>query len=207
MIRRGGAPILLGLILGTLVSCTTTPDRSKESPAGPSCGPTLAARGASFEPLPDRSDGAGCQLLDAIRMTRSSVALDQPVQLGCAMAVRLIQFEDEILQPASRRHFGRAIARVRHFGGYSCRSRAGDSRFLSEHALANAIDLAGFDLADGTQISVDRHWNDPGPRGAFLRDVARGACQLFQVVLTPKTDALHRNHLHLDLGRHKRCDA
>jgi len=26
-------------------------------------------------------------------------------------------------------------------------------------------------------------------------------------VLTPRSDALHRSHLHLDIGRWRRCDA
>lgn len=206
MIRCGSALAILGFALGALGGCATSPEPSQVA-AGPSCGPVLAARGAVFESLPDRLDSGGCQRLDAVRMSRSSVALDQPVQLGCPMALRLTQFEEEILQPAARRHLGQALARLRHFGGYSCRARTGDGRYISEHALANAIDVAGFDLADGTQINVDRYWNDPGPRGAFLREVARGACRLFNVVLTPKSDALHRNHFHLDLSRYKRCDA
>ncbi len=196
-----------GLIATAIIGCTTTPQSPGPSPEGPSCGPALAARGAILEKPADLSGIGACSRTDAIQMSRSSVALDQPVQLGCQMALRLIQFEDEVLQPAAQRHFGRAIARIRHLGGYSCRARAGDQRYVSEHALANAIDIAGFDLADGTQITVDRHWRDSGPRGAFLHDVARGACKLFQLVLTPKTDWRHRDHFHLDLGRYQRCDA
>jgi hypothetical protein len=30
---------------------------------------------------------------------------------------------------------------------------------------------------------------------------------VFHLVLTPRSDALHRSHLHLDIGRWRRCDA
>ena len=35
----------------------------------------------------------------------------------------------------------------------------------------------------------------------FLKDAHDGACGLFATVLGPRTNALHENHFHLDLGR------
>jgi hypothetical protein len=195
-------PLILAGLLG---ACAVAPEPIASS--GPSCAAELGARGVVFEAVADREGPNGCRLADAVRMTRSTVALDQPVQLNCAAAMHLLRLEDQVLQPAAQRHFGQRLVRVRHFGGYSCRARAGDARRLSEHALGNAIDIAGFDLADGTQITVARHWGEAGPRGAFLRDVARGACTVFHLVLTPRTDRLHRSHFHLDIGRWRRCDA
>jgi len=196
---------LAACLLATLLSaCAAAPG----PPAGaPSCAAELTARGAIFEPVADREGPNGCRLSDSVRITRSSVALDQPVQLNCAAALHLLRFEEQVLQPAAQRHFGQRLSRVRHFGGYSCRARADNARRLSEHGLGNAVDVAGFDLADGTQITVARHWREPGPRGAFLQEVARGACSIFHLVLTPRTDALHRSHFHLDIGRWRRCDA
>jgi hypothetical protein len=192
--------------LGVLAACADL-----EKPAavqeGPGCAADLAAQGAVFERMNDRTGPNGCRLRDAVRLTRSTVALDQPVQFNCETARHLLRFERDVVQPAAQRHFGQPLARIRHFGGYACRGRADGARQLSEHALGNAIDIAGFDLGDGTQITVGRHWNDPGPRGAFLKDVARGACTVFHLVLTPRTDALHRSHFHLDIGRWRRCDA
>ncbi|MFM8678228.1 MAG: extensin family protein [Alphaproteobacteria bacterium] len=184
------------------------PPPPAERLAGPSCAGELRAAGAAFEPLPDRQGPGDCRLVDAVRLQRSSVALDQPAQLGCATATHLLRLEAEVLQPAAQRHFGQRVVRIRHVGGYACRARNGDPRGrLSEHALGRAIDIAGFDLADGTQVTVSRHWDERGPRGTFLRDVARGACGIFHLVLTPRTDALHRSHFHLDIGRWLRCDA
>ena len=204
------AAILPILACGALAACVAehVPPPPAARAAGPSCTAELRAAGAEFEPLPDREGPGACKLVDAVRLQRSSVALDQPVQVGCATATHLLRLEAEVLQPAAQRHFGQRVVRVRHFGGYACRARNGDPRQrLSEHALGRAIDIAGFDLADGTQVTVSRHWDERGPRGAFLRDVARGACGIFHVVLTPRTDTLHRSHFHLAIGRWLRCDA
>jgi hypothetical protein len=56
-------------------------------------------------------------------------------------------------------------------------------------------------------ISVKRDWDPPGPKRDFLRAVARGACGLFSMVLTPKTNSEHANHFHLDIGAYRKCDA
>jgi hypothetical protein len=193
------------VVLALLAACAHEPPPA--AVAGPSCAGELAGHGAVFESLPAREETNGCRLTDAVRLTRSSVALDQPVQINCATARHLLRFERDVVQPAAQRHFAQRLVRIRHFGGYACRGRADGARQLSEHARGNAIDVAGFDLADGTQITVGRHWNDQGPHGAFLREVARGACKVFHMVLTPRTDALHRSHFHLDVGRWHRCDA
>jgi hypothetical protein len=83
--------------------------------------------------------------------------------------------------------------------------RTGGSGRLSNHAAGLAIDIAGFEFADGTRVLVKDHWRDPGPRGRFLREIARAACEQFSVVLTPNTDVWHRDHIHLDLGRERLC--
>jgi hypothetical protein len=201
------AAVLAGCLLAGCAA-EHVPPPAAERAAGPSCTAELRAAGAVFEALPDREGPGACSLVDAVRLQRSSIALDQPVQLGCAAATHLLRLEAEVLQPAAQRHFRQDVVRIRHFGGYACRARNGDARGrLSEHALGRAIDIAGFDLADGTQVTVARHWDERGPRGAFLRDVARGACSVFHLVLTPRSDALHRTHFHLDVGRWRRCDA
>ena len=201
------AAVLAGCLLAGCAA-EHVPPPAAERAAGPSCTAELRAAGAVFEALPDREGPGACSLVDAVRLQRRSIALDQPVQLGCAAATHLLRLEAEVLQPAAQRHFRQDVVRIRHFGGYACRARNGDARGrLSEHALGRAIDIAGFDLADGTQVTVSRHWDERSPRGAFLRDVARGACSVFHLVLTPRSDTLHRTHFHLDVGRWRRCDA
>jgi hypothetical protein len=97
------------------------------------------------------------------------------------------------------------VARIDHFGAYSCRANTGRRNQLSEHAYGLAIDISGFRLSDGEIISVERDWSRPGPRGAFLHQLARAACGYFSVVLTPDSNADHFNHMHLDIGRDRLC--
>ena len=78
--------------------------------------------------------------------------------------------------------------------------------FLSEHAVANAIDIRGFVLDDGRIVSLARHWSSAkGPEAAFLREVNDGACRFFNAVLGPDYNAAHRDHFHLDMGRWRVC--
>ena len=58
--------------------------------------------------------------------------------------------EWNVIQPAAERHFGERVRSIEHFGSYNCRRLYGrGSGDWSQHATADAIDLAGFVLADG----------------------------------------------------------
>ena len=125
----------------------------------------------------------------------------RPADLGtsCPVAAALSLWEWHFVQPAALRRFGTRVAAVETFGSYNCRRmygrRTGD---WSEHARANAIDVAGFRLEDGRRIAVAADWNDKGPKGRFLHDVRDGACRLFTHTLSPDYNEAHRDHLHLD---------
>ena len=70
----------------------------------------------------------------------------------------------------------------------------------SEHATANAIDISGFRLADGTRISVRRDWNGERKKSQFLRAVHQRACGYFRVALSPDFNRAHHDHFHFDRG-------
>ena len=70
----------------------------------------------------------------------------------------------------------------------------------SQHATANAIDVAGFRLADGRRITLTGGWDGKPAEQAFLRDLRDGACGLFKGVLSPDYNAAHHDHFHLDMG-------
>lgn len=104
-----------------------------------------------------------------------------------------------MLQPAAQRHFGKRVTIIDHAGSYSCRRLYGRSEgAFSEHATADALDIIGFQLADGTRVRVVRDWRSTGPQGQFLRDVRDGSCRLFATILSPDYNAAHGDHLHLD---------
>lgn len=116
----------------------------------------------------------------------------------CSVAASLHMWLDRAQQSA-RATMGSPIARIDHLGAYSCRRLYGrGSGPWSEHATGNAIDIAGFVLEDGTQISVLRDWNEDGEKAAFLRSVREDACGIFGTVLSPDYNAAHRDHFHLD---------
>lgn len=167
----------------------------------------LRVVGPVFPRVPDRPSAEGCPIRDAVRVTGAGVRLSpSPFVASCPLAAAWVLFEREALQPAARAHLGQEVAAVRHLGSFACRNlygRPGARR--SEHATANAVDLAGFVLADGSEIGVLRDWPGEGPRAAFLRAVHAGACRFFDVVLGPDRNAAHRDHFHLDMGRWRAC--
>lgn len=167
------------------------------------CRAILTQAGIADAPVPPkRGSSAPCGYGDGIRLAeRGRTIAFAPAGLitACPVAAALALLEREAVQPAASRHFASKVAAVEHAGSYSCRRLLGraEGRF-SEHATADAIDIIGFKLADGTRISVLRDWPSNGPKGAFLHDVRDGACELFATVLSPDYNAAHADHLHLD---------
>lgn len=172
------------------------------------CVARLQERGVSFEPLAPIGDGNGCTIQTPITLTAMTAALNQPATLGCPLAVRFEEFERQILQPLAIRYFGQPVKRIHHYGAYACRNqRGGNAGRLSEHAVGRAIDIAAFELVDGSIIRVEQDWNGLGRRSRFLRNISREACALFHVVLTPNHDSAHQDHLHFDTGPWRLCAA
>lgn len=132
------------------------------------------------------------------------------------MARTVDRFETQVVQAAAQRILGQRVAKLHHMGTYNCRTRRTETNVatadsgsrggrLSEHGKGQAIDVGGFELADGTMISVKKDWRGAGKKSEFLQAVARASCEHFNVVLTPNHNALHADHLHLDIGPHKLC--
>jgi hypothetical protein len=64
------------------------------------------------------------------------------------------------------------------------------------------LDIGGFRLAGGEEITVVEGWWRGGSRErAFLQTVFIGACNEFYTVLGPGSDRHHYNHIHVDLLR------
>ena len=170
---------------------------------GEKCRTLLRRAGIDFIALPPRDAPGQCGYDDAVRF-RGGGALDieyRPAELGtsCPVAAALALWEWHVVQPAALRHFGVKVERIEHFGSYSCRRVYGRSEGAwSEHASANAVDVAGFGLADGRRVDVAADWKGDTPKARFLREVRDGACRLFATTLSPDYNAAHRDHLHLD---------
>jgi hypothetical protein len=134
----------------------------------------IAAEVEVSEPL--KQDQCGAPAPVAVRRVGSGagkVEINPPAVLNCAMVASLHSWVEKTLQPAAQETLGTPIARLRNASGYNCRTRVG-SHFnadrLSEHATANAIDIAGFVTSDGRTIEVAHHW---GPTIREQREAER----------------------------------
>lgn len=165
------------------------------------CRRLMDRAGIRYTALPSRHEGATCGYADGVRFARggSRGIAYAPADLGiaCPVAASLAVWEWEVIQPAARAGFGSRVVAIDHFGSYNCRRIAGREGW-SEHATADAIDIAGFRLADGTRITVARDWRGKGAKAAFLHRVRDGACRLFATTLSPDYNTAHADHLHLD---------
>lgn len=100
----------------------------------------------------------------------------QPAALtNCRVVAGLSDWVEETLQPAAREAFGSPVVRIVGASSYVCRNRYNkpDER-ISEHAFANAIDIAGFVLADGRRIDVKTAW---GPTARDARAAAKALAE------------------------------
>lgn len=142
----------------------------------------------------------GCGYDDAVFLQNSAVRYGSHIMLRCPAMLGVLLWERHVVVPAAKEHLGKRLTSIRHLGTYSCRN-INRQKFerLSEHAYANAIDIAGFGLEDGTTLSVSKDWKDEGAKGRFLREVRNGACRIFGTVLSPEHDPAHSNHFHIDM--------
>ncbi len=173
----------------------------------PLCRAMLDTAGVRYTALPPQGSGAGasCGYVDGVRLMAGGprrIAFT-PADLGiaCPVAAALAVWEWEVVQPAARAILGSRVVSIEHFGSYNCRRINGrDAGTWSEHATADAIDIAGFRLADGRRLTIMRDWKatGTGDEAGFLREVRDGACRLFATTLSPDYNAAHRDHLHLD---------
>ncbi len=131
------------------------------------------------------------------------IGLTLPVQIECGLAQEFDGWLQDVAFPAARREFGASIVRIRTAAGYACRGRNNQKGAkLSEHGKGNAIDIAGFYLSDGREVTVKDGWDGSSSEARFLSALHKGACERFTTVLGPNADKYHRDHLHFDLGCH-----
>ncbi|MBI1404123.1 MAG: extensin [Porphyrobacter sp.] len=184
---------------------TYAPDAAERA-----CLAELGASGARFEPLPDTYAAPGCNKLGTVQLSalagdRSSFGVSNLGAVRCDVAKAFGDWARFGVDRAARQILGSPIARIETMGSYSCRNVAGTER-RSAHARAEAIDVAGFVLADGRRIVLKRDWQggDAATR-RFLRVVHESACKRFATVLGPEYNAAHEDHFHLEGTGAKFC--
>jgi hypothetical protein len=201
--------------LGLLWGCGTTGpdfqvrDDPWRSPEERACLASGAVQQTAF--VRERSALGGPSVCGAERpfemsaADRGRVALIPAASLRCPMIPQIDRWVQEVVEPAARYNFRQELAGVKVLASYSCRPmNSVEGAMISEHAYANAVDIGGFVLADGSTISVRNDWNGSAREQAFLRSVHNGACEYFTTVLGPNYNSLHNDHFHLDLAHHGR---
>ena len=164
------------------------------------CRLLLREAGVDDVAAPPRRGGTQCGYDDGMRLGSTPIAFrPSGIVTSCSVAAAMHLLETRVIGGAALRHLASPVVAIDHAGSYSCRRLYGRSEgAYSEHATADAIDIIGFRLADGTRISVLNDWNGDGPKAAFLHEVRDGSCRLFSTVLSPDYNAAHADHLHLD---------
>ncbi len=153
-------------------------------------------------------DGPGiCGLTRPLRVAAlddGAVSFSTTYTLDCSMVAELNQWLRDVVQPEAQARFGQRVVEIIGMGAYSCRGMNGVAGArISEHAFGNALDIGGFRLADGREISIVRDWTRGDDQArAFLQDVHMGACAHFTTVLGPGSNMFHYNHIHVDLAMH-----
>jgi hypothetical protein len=177
--------------------------RIRENPA--QCRQVIAGSHLQATHVPDET-GDLCRLTNAVKLDLGYFDYSAPVTVSCPAAAALYIWEREVVAASAARHLPAAVVEIVPAGSYSCRRRYGKATGpISEHAFGNAVDVAGFKLANGDTVTVKNAWKAGGDVQAFVHEVRDGACGVFQAVLSPDYNAAHHDHLHLDMGKYKLC--
>jgi len=160
-------------------------------------------------PIADNGINKGCGWVNAMHISQAGGADMSVGKLTCEASAALTLWVEHEVQPAALNMFGSSVVSIQHMGTYACRNIVGNPKWRewrSQHALANAIDIASFQLEDGTQISVAQDWRGRDRKARFLRAVHDGACRYFRVAIGPDFNVAHRDHFHYDRGILRTCE-
>lgn len=182
------------------------------TPLDTACLQDLRRLGVSFsEEEPIDPQGA-CHVDHPLKVASlgSGVAIAPAATLNCRTAEALASWVKNVLLPAAQKHLGARPERIVHASTYVCRSRNNiPGAKLSEHAHANAVDIASIAFADRDPFDIGVR-DASEDEGAFQLAVRKGSCDYFTTVLGPGSDASHATHLHFDMaernGGYRLCD-
>jgi hypothetical protein len=197
-IAAGGA--ILGVVLGGGAAAQPGPD------AAPTvCQMRLSPDRAVFRPLGEMGSPAGCGGPDVVYLERiilpdrTEIAVEPPATLRCEMAEAIVYFVRQDLAPAAAT-MGAPLSAIENYDSYDCRGR---NRVmgakLSQHGLANALDIRSVRLRDGRVVRPA----DAGAPREFRAAMKAAVCSRFTTVLGPGSDGYHEDHIHVDLAERR----
>lgn len=182
------------------------PDEAEAKPPEPSaCRLALTDAIAIAPSIPAIKGPGACGGDDLVRLEAVVIADNQKVPvkpaaiLRCTMATAIADWIRTDVAPLAV-SLGTRLAELDNFDSFECRgrNRVKGAR-LSEHGLANALDVRGLKLANGNTISLTDRTVARETREKVLHSV----CARFMTVLGPGSDWYHEDHIHLDLAERR----
>jgi len=174
------------------------------------CLPNLKAAGFDVEPAePPQVSNELCRIEVPVRLkavpvptkNETVVRLTQQPILACRFADLFGHWLGDLVAPLVVGIKGAGLKAVHTGPGFECRNRNRSATGkLSAHAEGLAIDIAGFELANGSTLRIGSEAGAaPDPALAALRTAA---CGWFTTILGPGSDEAHKDHLHVDIQQH-----
>jgi hypothetical protein len=145
------------------------------------CTKILAGLALDYEALPPIKEGkcgAPAPILLKAIGSEPRVEINPPATVTCAMARALSAWLDKTVQPEAKARVGAPVVKLANASSYVCRKRYnGSDTPLSEHALANALDVSEFVFQSGEKVAVLTSWprflvEPPPPLAKPTRDDA-----------------------------------
>lgn len=149
---------------------------------------------------PVADSGGACPLNNVVRVRDfGPVGLNRSFLASCPLALSSALFISQQARPLTKRYTGSDLARIDHLGSFACRNiyHRPDAR-RSEHATAEALDIAAFRLANGERITVLNGWKAVTTQ-PWLKAMLAASCGYYGNGLGPEYNAAHANHFHLGM--------
>jgi hypothetical protein len=155
--------------------------------------------------IPPIKGPGGCGGEDLVRLEAivlsptQRVTLKPAAILRCTMATAVADWIRTDMVPLAA-SLGTTISELDNFDSFECRGRNRvNGAKLSEHGLANALDVRGMTFTNGNALSLTDRTVSREVREKVLASV----CTRFTTVLGPGSDWYHEDHIHLDLAQRR----
>ncbi|MFW7204696.1 extensin family protein [Enterobacter sp. BNK-13] len=149
---------------------------------------------------PVADSGGACPLNNIVRVRDfGPVGLNSSFLASCPLALSSALFISQQARPLTKRYTGSELARIDHLGSFACRNiyHRPDAR-RSEHATAEALDIAAFRLSNGERVTVLNGWKATTTQ-PWLKAMLAASCGYYGNGLGPEYNAAHANHFHLGM--------
>ncbi|WP_236307327.1 extensin-like domain-containing protein [Enterobacter bugandensis] len=144
--------------------------------------------------------GGECPLNNVVRVRNfGPVSLNGSFLASCPLALSSALFVSQQARPLTKRFTGSELTRIEHLGSFACRNiyHRPDAR-RSEHATAEALDIAAFRLANGERVTVLNGWTSAKTQ-PWLKALLAASCGYYGNGLGPEYNAAHASHFHLGM--------